>query len=271
VAVPKIITKLAKHKKMAPGIFLALHTFGRDLKPNVHFHLSTTSGGLSLDGNKWMSGFYIHHQTIKNMWKYEVVSTLRRLYKKQQLILLPELKHIQNYTEFNKWLQFLYQKSWVVHLQKTSSNHKRNVKYLGNYLKRPPLSETRITNYDGENITYFYHDHHDNDNKSKTMSVFDFIQRLIKHIPDSNFRLIRYYNWLSNRTRGKLLPIIYVLIKQQVQFIKKITWYDLFHKAFGYDPLLCKPCNVIMQIDSTSFPTRRHILSQHQVLAATAF
>ena len=205
------------------------------------------------------------------MWKYEVITTLRKIFKNNQLKLLPELKHITDYTGFNKWLGTLYQKSWVVHLQKTTAHHNKTVKYLGRYLKRPPISETRITKYDGENVTCVYHDHHDNDNKSKTMSVFDFIQRLVKHIPDSNFRLIRYYNWLSNRTRGKLLPIIYALIKQQPQYTKKITWYDLFHKAFGYDPLLCKPCNVIMQIDSTTFPTRRNILSQHQALATTTF
>ena len=173
----KIITKLAKHKKMLPGIFLALHTFGRDLKPNVHFHLSTTSGGLSFTHDKWICGFYIHHQKVKSMWKYEVITTLRKLFKNNQLIkLLPELKHITDYTSFNKWLDTLYQKSWVVHLQRTTAHHNKTVKYLDRYLKRPPLSETRITKYDGENVTYVYHDHHDNDNKSKTMSVFDFIQ-----------------------------------------------------------------------------------------------
>jgi hypothetical protein len=192
-----------------------------------------------------------------------------KLFKNNQLKLLPELKHITDCTSFNKWLDTLYQKSWVVHLQKTTAHHNKTVKYLGRYLKRPPLSETRITKYDGENVTYVYHDHHDQSNKSKTMSVFDFIQRLVKHIPDSNFRLIRYYNWLSNRTRGKLLPIIYALIKQQPQYVKKVTWYDMFHKSFGYDPLLCKICKVIMEIDSVTFPTRRNILSQHQTLATT--
>ena len=43
-----IIKKLSKQKGCLPGIFLAIHTFGRDLKRNIHLHLSTTIGGLSL-------------------------------------------------------------------------------------------------------------------------------------------------------------------------------------------------------------------------------
>lgn len=65
----QIITKVGKQKHLIPGIFMAIHTFGRDLKPNVHFHLSTTSGGLSLDHTKWINKFYIHHEILKQEWK----------------------------------------------------------------------------------------------------------------------------------------------------------------------------------------------------------
>ena len=41
-----IILKVAGKKGIRPGIFTALHTFGRDLKWNVHVHLSVTVGGL---------------------------------------------------------------------------------------------------------------------------------------------------------------------------------------------------------------------------------
>jgi len=40
---------LSKKKGILPAIFAAIHTFGRDLKKNVHMHISTTAGGLSDD------------------------------------------------------------------------------------------------------------------------------------------------------------------------------------------------------------------------------
>ncbi len=89
---------------------MAIHTFGRDLKTNVHFHLSTTSGGLSLDHSKWIPEFFINHQTLKNIWKQQVIQILRDLYKTGSLKLPPQLKHINSYASFNSWLNFLYQK-----------------------------------------------------------------------------------------------------------------------------------------------------------------
>ncbi|MFT0173889.1 transposase [Paraburkholderia mimosarum] len=40
----RVIKKTAARKGILPGIFTALHTFGRDLQWNVHVHLSMTSG-----------------------------------------------------------------------------------------------------------------------------------------------------------------------------------------------------------------------------------
>lgn len=199
--------------------------------------------------------------------KKRIIKLLRKRYKDNQLTLPPQLLYVKNITDFNVFLDTLFQKSWVVHLQKVTHDHTKNIKYLGRYLKRPPLSETRILKYDGENITYKYHDHHDNANKSMQLKVSDFIGRIIKHIPDKNFRVIRYYNWLSNYHRGKLLPLIYKLINQEPATTKPISWFSMFYNTFGYDPLLCKPCNVIMELIDVLFPTRTCIISSHKELA----
>jgi hypothetical protein len=41
-----IIQEISAKKNVVVGIFTALHTFGRDLKRNVHIHLSVTCGAL---------------------------------------------------------------------------------------------------------------------------------------------------------------------------------------------------------------------------------
>ena len=55
----KTVQKVAKKKHALPGIFTALHTFGRDLKWHVHIHLSVTLGGLSDDHGAWKT-LYLH-------------------------------------------------------------------------------------------------------------------------------------------------------------------------------------------------------------------
>lgn len=262
-----IVTDYAKKKKLIPGIFMAIHTFGRDLKTNVHFHLSTTSGGLSFDHSQWVDKFYINHQHLKNRWKYLVITTLRNLYKNNNLVLPPTLASITTYQSFNSWLNLLYQKNWVVHLQKTSANHRKNIKYLGLYLKRPPMAETRIIKYDGNLVSFLFFDHHDKQRKITTISVEEFIARLIRHIPDSNFRMIRYYNWLSNFHRSSLLPKVFQLLQLAYQKIKKVTYASLFIAAFNWDPLQCTKCESFMAFESAEYHSRKPILMHHQKLA----
>ena len=84
--------------------------------------------------------------------------------------------------------------SWVVHFSKSSKNHHTTIKYLGRYLKRPPIGETRIIEYDWKDVTFAYLDHHTKTQHQVTLPVFDFIKRLISHVPDRYFRIVRYYN-----------------------------------------------------------------------------
>lgn len=264
-----IITKYAKAKKLIPGIFMAIHTFGRDLKTNPHFHLSTTSGGLVLDYSRWVSNFYIHHQTLKDRWKQQVIQTIRDLYNDGKLILPPSLNHITSYASFNSWLNFLYHKSWVVHLQKKCSDHHKNIKYLGRYLKRPPMAETRIVKYDGSFVSYLFMDHHDKQRTMVTLDIEEFIKRLIRHIPDSNFRMIRYYNWLANRKRATLMPKVFLLLNLTFQANNSVTYHSLFFAAFGHNPLQCQNCKSFMILDAINYPPKSNITSHHQELATT--
>lgn len=248
-----ILTTYARGKKIIPGIFSVLHTFGRDIKTNVHFHVLVSVGGLNLQKTQWIKKLYFYHEPLKKMWRYEVITLLRKKYQEGKLILPKNLGFIQNYSDFNQWLEKLYKKNWVIHLAKPDKNHKRSVKYISRYLKRPPISETNIKNYDGEFVIFAYRDHYSGNNQELKMPVFEFIGRLIRHIPDHNFRLIRYYNWLSNRNRGKLLPLIEELLGQDKEPTTKTDWRTLFIKSFNIDPMLCPNCMTELKLCGVSF------------------
>lgn len=240
----EIIKEIAAKKNIVVGIFTALHTFGRDLKRNVHIHLSVTCGGIG-SKNKWQK-VYFPSEPIKKMWKHRIIDLLREEYKKVSLVLPSEYKGASN---FSKWMKDLYEIKWYVYLQKPSDDHKRNIEYLGRYIKRPPLAEARIEKYDGKEVTFKFHDHYNNTIERITMSVFQFIGRLIMHIPDRHFRMIRYYGFLSNRTRGKLLPVVYKAINQITpKKIKKLSWRLMIWMNFKKDPLACKNCNHTMNL-----------------------
>ncbi|MFH1760270.1 MAG: IS91 family transposase, partial [bacterium] len=265
-----IIRDLAKQQRFLPGTFLSLHTFGRDLKWNVHLHLSTTIGGLSLlNSNTWKKGAYFYHNTLKKMWKYSIITLFRKEFKAGRLKMPPALKHITTYKAFYSWTVHLYNKTWVVHLNKQSDNMKANVEYLGKYLKRPPIGETRIKAYDGKFVTYHYLDHYTKTNMIMKLPVLEFIARLIVHIPDKNFRSIRYYGFLANRVVGKLLPIVHQLLKMKNIVKTKVctTWRDMIKKTFNYDPIQCPVCNTIMKLSNIIFSSNTPIIYKHKEIA----
>ncbi|MDR4499811.1 MAG: IS91 family transposase [Candidatus Scalindua sp.] len=264
-----IIKDWAHKKGFLPGIFLAIHTFGRDLKKNIHILLSTTTGGLSSSRNTWIGGAYFYHLSLKNTWRYHIISLIREEFKKGRLILPSHLKDLTSYTQFNSWTAQFYDNTWVVHLNKKSNNMKINIDYLGKYLKRPPIGETRIKQYDGNTVTYEYLDHYTNTKETMTLPVLDFIARLICHIPDKNFRNIRYYGFLSNRLRGKLLPVVYKLLNMKNVITKKVylSWRDMIRDSYKYDPMRCPLCKSVMTLKTVVLTLKYSLVSQHKEIA----
>jgi len=263
-----IIKKFAAAKGILPALFVAPHTFGRDIKRNPHIHVSTTKGGLTFDMKRWSNNLYFKEAKLKTMWRYAVINMMRTQYKNGNLRLPPYLNHIKDYTAFNSWLNFLYSKKWVVHLGRYSNNHKKNIDYLGKYLKRPPIGETRIKSYDGKLVTFIYKDHKDNAWRKMTLPVMEFIGKLISHIQDKNFKGIRYYGLLANRVRGTLLPLAHKLLNSAADLSKKTfrSWRQLICSTFGHDPLICPKCHVEMKLTETTFAKKLSIADMMQVI-----
>ena len=267
---PAIIKQLAEKDGFLPGIFLAIHTFGRDLKRNFHIHLSTTIGGLCLPHcDSYVEAAYFHHQTVKNMWRYRVINLLRAEFKEGKLKLPRKLKHLKTDSAFRSWTGQFYHSDWVVELGQQSKNMKVNVDYLGKYLKRPPIGETRIKHYDGRSVTFEYLDHYTDTKQTLCLPVLDFIARLVSHIPDKHFRNIRYYGFLSNRTRGKLLPKVYQFLAMKKVIAKKvyINWRQMMLNMFQRDPLKCPLCKTTMELGNIVFPLPILLTDVHKKIA----
>ena len=140
--------------------------------------------------------------------------------------------------------------------------------YLGRYLKRPPLSQSRLAHYDGKTVTFNYLNHRNQKYQNATFDTNEFIHRFIQHIPDKGFRMIRYYGFLANRVRGKLLPVVYKLLNQKIKAPKFIGWAGLINNAFENNPLNCILCQGKMQLSRMSFGMNiNQLLDNHEKIA----
>ena len=113
-------------------------------------------------------------------------------------------------------------------------------------------------------------DHKTKTHKNFTLNIEQFIARFIQHIPDEGFRMIRYYGFLANRVRKKLLPAVYELIGQKEPYTTKApTYAELIKKNFGFDPLACILCGQQLIFTGVNFgkSNASNLITFHSELA----
>lgn len=215
--------------KYTPGFFSFLHTFGRDLKWNPHIHVLIAELKIGNDDSckTW------------NFFNYDALSF------RFQKILLDLLSNELGQSFENKKRELFnkYNKGFYVYAEpKKFKNLQSGIEYVARYCGRVPISENRIINYDGSNVTFSYTDHKDNSYHELTISVSEFITMILRHLIPTQFKIIRYYGFYRKKVaiHDKMIP----LIKQHAKkFKSNLTKYrNSILLCFNRDPYNCPKC-----------------------------
>ena len=137
-----------------------------------------------------------------------------------------------------------HKEGFYVYAKPNKCNPETVIKYIGRYLGRPVIATSRIDNYDENTgtVTFHYNRHEDNKYVLKTIPALDFIKRLIRHIPEKNFKMIRYGGlYARHRKIDKNLRQAVSRAKHHV-FCNFNKWRTAILSSFGYDPLKCPDC-----------------------------
>lgn len=111
---------------------------------------------------------------------------------------------------------------------------KNTVRYLGRYLKKPPIAGSRQAHYaGGATLSFRYHDH--NTGQQAT-------ERLTQHIPEKHFRMVRYFGFLANRVCGEKLPQVYSAPGDKLEPVVKVCYAQLSKQFLGRDSFECILC-----------------------------
>ena len=201
-----ILKKYISKIKYSPGFFAFLHTFGRDLKWNPHIHILIAEIKLGSDN------------TCKP-WEFFDYDALSLRFQKILLELLcKELG--KSFSKLKSSLYKKFPKGFYVYAEpKKFKNFKSGVEYVTRYCGRVPISENRIVNYDGSNVTFSYIDHKDNKYHQITLPASEFIMVLLRHLLPSQFKIIRYYGFYRKKhsMHNKMIP----LVKEHLRTFRK--------------------------------------------------
>ncbi|PNM27162.1 IS91 family transposase [Yersinia enterocolitica] len=238
----RAMLRWARKQGIEVGIFCALHTYGRQLNQHPHIHVSVTRGGLDVKNDVWRALFF-KKKEVEKIWRGAVIGLLRESYDRIKPGSLPGLGHIRDETQWRRYLKAQYGRYWKVHFAKKTRGAWHSVKYLGRYLKRPPVAASQLRHYSGGAVVHHYHDHRTQQYKRQTLTQEEMIGRYISHIPARHFKMVRYYGFLSNRKRGLLLPKVYEALKMEARKKPEKPGFAVLMKGFlGTDPYQCILC-----------------------------
>lgn len=179
-------------QEVTPGIIEVIHPFGRDLVSKSHVHALVTEGGYNSQNKFVKLGSYVSYEAFHKKWRDNLLNALRNLIT-QSIIDLCFRKYPNGFAAYIKPDKLRYGKGLI--------------KYIGRYIRHPAIANSRIIDYNGKGVTFYYEDHDGKNIQFKTMSVFDFISAIIQHIPEKNFRMVRYYGVYSRNNIGRFTKI----------------------------------------------------------------
>ncbi|MCL4377165.1 MAG: IS91 family transposase [Actinobacteria bacterium] len=251
-AVSETLLELSRNPKYLGaeiGFTTILHTWGQNLMNHPHLHCVVPSGGLSLNGSKWIDSkkdFFIPVKVLSRKFRGKFLYYLKKAYYSNDLKFSKEIKDLRLKEAFQCFIDKLYNKEWVVYCRPPFGSAERVLEYLGRYTHRVSISNNRIISYENGIVVFKWRDYRDN-NKEKYMTVTaeEFIRRFLMHILPSKFVKIRHYGILSNRNRLKKLKTCKQLLKISTVKIdnqKKLNSAELLLKLTGVDINICPCC-----------------------------
>jgi len=191
------------------GFTLVLHTWDQRLRAHFHVHALIASGALAEDGSHWIAGgskylFPVHG--LSKVFRAKYLDGLAQLLQDDKLDLPPQLSELAEIGPRRRWLRRHRTKPWVVYSKAPFAGPRKLVDYLGRYTHRTAITNHRLLNCDGGQVTYRYRDRNDDDRvKIDVLPAEKFVGRFLQHILPARFLRIRHYGLLANCVKAKHL------------------------------------------------------------------
>ena len=223
-----------------PAITAIAHSWGQTMCVHPHVHMLVTGGCLSFDKKEWIR--------IGNNYLFDV-EKLSKEFKKRFL------------KEINKRIPGLVipdninEKEWVVFCKKPFAGAEVVVKYLGRYVNRSAIANSRIKDISEGIVTFEYKNYKKCDKNdipetaTMPLDADEFIRRFMQHIPPDNFRRVRFYGITAGKEG-----------KAKLQAARELTLLENFtlqeSEVSEKEPAnLCKQCESgIMEVIETLLP-----------------
>ena len=193
-----------KHLGAKIGFYGILHTWGGALWQHLHVHFIVTGGGLNKKGEwvepKYKDKFLFPVRALSKVFRGKFIEGLKRAYYDGKLTLPYGSSDLAETDKFERWIDRLVAKDWVVYLKRPFSGPEDVVRYIGRYTHRVAISNHRILSLDKGRVHFLYKDYKNEKEywSQIHLDAREFIRRFMMHVLPPRFHRIRHYGLFAN-------------------------------------------------------------------------
>jgi hypothetical protein len=197
-----------KHLGARIGVLSVLHTWGSALTHHPHVHMIVPGGGISLDGDKWVScrpGFFLPVRVLSRLFRRLFLEKLVAAHQAGELQFFGNHTPLTNAQAFAAYLAPLRKTEWVVYSKRPFGGPEEVLRYLARYTHRVAIANRRLIACDDKGVTFKWKDYRlegPERYKVMTLATHEFIRRFLIHVLPDGFHRIRYYGLLASGKRA---------------------------------------------------------------------
>ena len=197
-----------KHLGARIGLTAVLHTWGSALTHHPHVHCIVPGGGLSLDGQRWIScrpRFFLPVRVLSRLFRRLFLDKLAAAHAEGRLAFFGELEGLADRAAFAARLAPLRRAEWVVYAKRPFAGPESVLAYLARYTHRVAISSSRLVAMDDKAVTFRWKDYRQDGQarrKLMTLAPGEFIRRFLIHVLPAGFHRIRHYGLFTNPARA---------------------------------------------------------------------
>jgi hypothetical protein len=172
-------------------------------------HCVVPGGGLSLDGQRWIScrpNFFLPVRVLSQLFRRLFLESVQKAFDSGKLQFFGRLEPLCEYPTFARYLAELKEREWVVYAKRPFAGPRQVLDYVGRYTHRVAISNNRLLDIENDQVSFQWKDYRTGGQlKTMTLSADEFIRRFLLHVLPNRLQRIRYYGLLGNRYRQEKL------------------------------------------------------------------
>jgi hypothetical protein len=196
-----------KHLGAKIGVTMVLHSWGSALTLHPHVHCIVPGGGISPDGQRWIScrkGFFLPVRVLSRLFRRLMCQRLAAAHAQGALQFFADHAALHDADAFRAFLKPLRRMEWVVYAKRPFAGPDQVLAYLARYTHRVAIANSRLVAFDGERVTFKWKDYRRVDQARyglMTVDAHEFIRRFLLHVLPDRFHRIRHYGLFANGGR----------------------------------------------------------------------